>query len=64
MPPRRDLEAFESRAAGYERGWLGRLHHDIADRTADLALSAVAGAAKHAPGTELPVCCRRPDSRR
>jgi SAM-dependent methyltransferase len=39
VPPRRDLEAFEARAFGYEQGWLGRLHHDIADRSADLALS-------------------------
>ncbi len=38
VPPDRDVAAFEARAAGYEHGWLGRLHHDIADRTADLAL--------------------------
>jgi SAM-dependent methyltransferase len=35
----RDVAAFGERAAGYESGWLGRLHHDIADRTVDLALS-------------------------
>jgi ubiquinone/menaquinone biosynthesis C-methylase UbiE len=35
----RDVAAFDERAAGYEDGWLGKLHHDIADRTADLALS-------------------------
>ena len=32
------MAAFEARAAGYEQGWLGRLHHEIADRTSDLAL--------------------------
>lgn len=37
----RDIAAFDARALGYERGWLGRVHHDIADRTADLALSLV-----------------------
>ena len=39
MPPKRDLEAFDGRATRYERGWLGRLHHEISDRTADLAVS-------------------------
>jgi ubiquinone/menaquinone biosynthesis C-methylase UbiE len=34
----RDVAAFDQRARGYEEGWLGRLHHEIADRTADLAL--------------------------
>lgn len=34
----RDLAAFDERAERYEHGWLGRLHHDIADRTAELAL--------------------------
>jgi len=38
MPAKRDVAAFETRAASYEQGWLGRLHHEIADRTADLAL--------------------------
>jgi ubiquinone/menaquinone biosynthesis C-methylase UbiE len=38
MPAKRDVAAFEMRAASYEQGWLGRLHHEIADRTADLAL--------------------------
>jgi ubiquinone/menaquinone biosynthesis C-methylase UbiE len=42
VPPRRDVPAFEDRAAGYEQGWRGRLHHDIADRTALVAISAVA----------------------
>lgn len=35
----RDVAAFEERARGYENGWRGRLHHEIADRTADLALA-------------------------
>lgn len=34
----RDVAAFAERAPGYEEGWLGRLHHEIADRTAALAL--------------------------
>src|SRR5260221_6003094 len=40
VPPHRDVAAFEDRAAGYQEGWRGRLHHDIAGRTAVLALSA------------------------
>jgi ubiquinone/menaquinone biosynthesis C-methylase UbiE len=40
VPSRRDIAAFEQRAAGYEEGWLGRLHHQVADRTAALARSA------------------------
>lgn len=39
MPPHRDVAAFDERARGYEQGWRGRMHHDIADRAADLALS-------------------------
>jgi ubiquinone/menaquinone biosynthesis C-methylase UbiE len=38
VPPERDVAAFEARASGYEQGWLGGMHHDIADRTVDLAL--------------------------
>jgi ubiquinone/menaquinone biosynthesis C-methylase UbiE len=34
----RDVAAFDARAGGYEGGWLGRLHQQIADRTAELAL--------------------------
>jgi ubiquinone/menaquinone biosynthesis C-methylase UbiE len=34
----RDVAAFDQRARDYEEGWRGRLHHEIADRTADLAL--------------------------
>jgi ubiquinone/menaquinone biosynthesis C-methylase UbiE len=37
----RDIAAFDERARGYEDGWLGRLHHEIADRTADLALACM-----------------------
>ena len=39
MPPHRDVAAFDERASGYELGWRGRMHHDIADRTAQLAVS-------------------------
>src|SRR5438477_7961952 len=41
MPGDRDVAAFEQRARGYEDGWRGRLHHEIANRTADLALTCV-----------------------
>jgi len=37
----RDVAAFDQRAPGYEGGWRGRLHHEIADRTANLALARV-----------------------
>jgi ubiquinone/menaquinone biosynthesis C-methylase UbiE len=37
VPPRRDVAAFEQRAARYDEGWLGRLHHQVADQTAALA---------------------------
>ena len=37
----RDLAAFGERAQHYDEGWLGQLHHQIADRTADLALTCV-----------------------
>jgi ubiquinone/menaquinone biosynthesis C-methylase UbiE len=36
----RDVAAFEERAPGYENGWRGRLHHEIADQAVDLALTA------------------------
>src|SRR5260370_26441100 len=52
-PPRyRDVAAFDERAAGYDQGWLGRLHHDIADQTAEIALTASA-----APERVLDVGC-------
>ena len=35
----RDVAAFDQRARSYEEGWRGRLHHEIADRAADLALA-------------------------
>jgi ubiquinone/menaquinone biosynthesis C-methylase UbiE len=37
----RDVAAFSERAQHYDEGWLGQLHHQIADRTADLALTCV-----------------------
>ncbi len=52
MPPRRDVEAFEERAPTYDTGWLGRLHHEISERTAALALSTV-----EEPGRVLDVGC-------
>ncbi len=52
MPPHRDLAAFNDRAPDYDHGWRGRLHHEIADRTADLAVAAVAS-----PGSVLDVGC-------
>jgi ubiquinone/menaquinone biosynthesis C-methylase UbiE len=39
VPPHRDVAAFDERAPGYEQGWRGRLHHDIAGRAAELAAS-------------------------
>jgi ubiquinone/menaquinone biosynthesis C-methylase UbiE len=41
VDPGRDVLAFDERAARYERGWRGRLHHEIADRTATLAAATV-----------------------
>ncbi|MGH3265015.1 MAG: class I SAM-dependent methyltransferase [Trebonia sp.] len=41
MPARRDVLAFERRAARYEQGWLGSVHHTIADRTAAIALATL-----------------------
>jgi ubiquinone/menaquinone biosynthesis C-methylase UbiE len=35
----RDIAAFDARAGSYDGGWLGRLHQQIADRTAQLALA-------------------------
>jgi ubiquinone/menaquinone biosynthesis C-methylase UbiE len=52
VPPHRDVAAFDDRAPGYEQGWRGRLHHDIADRTAELAVSVHA-----APRRLLDVGC-------
>jgi ubiquinone/menaquinone biosynthesis C-methylase UbiE len=52
VPPHRDVAAFDNRAPGYEQGWRGRLHHDIAGRAAELALSVHA-----APRRVLDVGC-------
>ena len=52
MPPHRDVAAFDERAPGYELGWRGRLHHDIAGRAAELAVSVHA-----APRGVLDVGC-------
>lgn len=35
----RDVQAFHERSAGYEAGYLGRLHREIVTRTIDLALA-------------------------
>jgi ubiquinone/menaquinone biosynthesis C-methylase UbiE len=37
----RDVEAFGERAQRYDAGWPGRMHHQIADRTVDLALTCM-----------------------
>jgi ubiquinone/menaquinone biosynthesis C-methylase UbiE len=37
----RDVAAFGERAQRYDEDWRGRLHHQIADRTADLTMSCV-----------------------
>ena len=52
MPPYRDLDAFNDRATGYDHGWRGRLHHEIADRTASLAVATSAS-----PSRVLDVGC-------
>jgi ubiquinone/menaquinone biosynthesis C-methylase UbiE len=52
VPPYRDVAAFNDRTAGYDRGWRGQLHHEIADRTASLAVATVA-----APNRVLDVGC-------
>jgi hypothetical protein len=41
MPAERDVTAFDERATTYEQGLLGRLHHEIAERTAAIALSSL-----------------------
>ena len=41
MARNRDVAAFGRRSPRYDEGWRGRLHHQIADRTAGLALSCV-----------------------
>jgi ubiquinone/menaquinone biosynthesis C-methylase UbiE len=46
VPPHRDVAAFDKRAPGYEQGWRGRLHRDIAGQAADLAVSVHAAAGR------------------
>ena len=41
MPDDRDVQAFDERSSRYEGGWLGTLHHRIADRTLEMALNKV-----------------------
>jgi ubiquinone/menaquinone biosynthesis C-methylase UbiE len=52
VPPYRDVAAFDDRAPGYEQGWRGRMHHDIAGQAAELAVSVQA-----APRSVLDVGC-------
>jgi hypothetical protein len=68
MVHKRDIAAFDARAPGYESGWLGRMHHQIADRTANLALSLrplrgaslMSGAGPVIWCASLPSAARRP----
>jgi predicted TPR repeat methyltransferase len=39
VPHQRDIAAFDARAQGYEQGWLGRFHRDLADKTLGIALA-------------------------
>jgi ubiquinone/menaquinone biosynthesis C-methylase UbiE len=48
----RDVAAFGERAQRYDQDWRGQLHHQIADRAADLALACVP-----APNQVLDVGC-------
>jgi ubiquinone/menaquinone biosynthesis C-methylase UbiE len=52
VPPHRDVAAYDDRAAHYDHGWRGRLHHTIGDRTAALATATEA-----APQRVLDVGC-------
>ena len=52
MPPYRDVAEFNDRAGSYDHGWRGRLHHEISERTASLALATVA-----APNRVLDLGC-------
>ena len=52
VPSDRDVAAFDERAATYDSGWLGRLHHEISDKTA-----AIAAAAAKTPERVLDVGC-------
>jgi ubiquinone/menaquinone biosynthesis C-methylase UbiE len=46
VPPYRDVGAYHDRAAAYDQGWRGRLHHAISDRTAALATATVSSPAR------------------
>jgi ubiquinone/menaquinone biosynthesis C-methylase UbiE len=52
VPPYRDVAEFNDRAASYDHGWRGRLHHEISERTASLAVATVA-----APNRVLDLGC-------
>jgi ubiquinone/menaquinone biosynthesis C-methylase UbiE len=52
MPPYRDVAEFNDRAPSYDDGWRGRLHREIVDRTASLALATAP-----APNRILDVGC-------
>ncbi|MGB6207915.1 class I SAM-dependent methyltransferase [Mycobacterium sp.] len=52
MPPYRDVAEFNDRATSYDHGWRGRLHHEISERTANLAVATVA-----APNRVLDLGC-------
>jgi ubiquinone/menaquinone biosynthesis C-methylase UbiE len=52
VPPHRDVAEFNDRAASYDNGWRGRLHHEISERTAGLAVATVA-----APNRVLDLGC-------
>jgi ubiquinone/menaquinone biosynthesis C-methylase UbiE len=46
VPPHRDLAAYDDRAPEYDSGWRARLHHEISERTADLAVATTASAGR------------------
>jgi predicted TPR repeat methyltransferase len=52
VPPYRDVAEFNDRAASYDHGWRGRLHHEISERTASLAVATAA-----APNRVLDLGC-------
>jgi hypothetical protein len=53
----RDVAAFGERAQGYDEGWRGRMHHQIADATADLALSCVPAPGGYSTSDAGPATC-------
>jgi ubiquinone/menaquinone biosynthesis C-methylase UbiE len=40
VPYEKDIGDFDARAPGYESGWRGRLHRDIADKVVEIALAS------------------------